>query len=75
MSLGTASIRFDQHLRAVPIRLRVRRGAAGYLIKASAPEELVRAVRSVMQLARYISETIAATLVDYVLDDPTSTFA
>ena len=47
----------------------IRAGAAGYLSKASAPEELVRAVRSVMQSGRYISETIAATLADYVHDD------
>ena len=47
----------------------IRAGAAGYLTKASAPEELVRAVRSLMQSGRYISETIAATLADYVQDD------
>ena len=41
-------------------------GPGGYLTKASVPEELVRAVRSLMQSGRYISETIAATLADYV---------
>jgi len=47
----------------------IRAGAAGYLTKASAPEELVRAVRSLMQSGRYISETIGATLAEYVQDD------
>lgn len=47
----------------------IRAGAAGYLTKANVPEELVRAVRSLMQSGRYISETIAATLADYVQYD------
>ncbi len=50
----------------------IRAGASGYLTKASAPEELVRAVRSLMQSGRYISETMAATLADYVHDDWTA---
>jgi DNA-binding NarL/FixJ family response regulator len=47
----------------------IRAGAAGYLVKTSAPEELVRAVRSLMHTGRYISETVAAALADYAEDD------
>lgn len=46
----------------------IRAGAAGYLTKTSAPEELVRAVRSLMS-GRYINETVAAVLADYAQDD------
>jgi DNA-binding NarL/FixJ family response regulator len=47
----------------------MRAGAAGYLTKTSAPEELVQAVRALMQTDRYINDTVAATLADYALSD------
>lgn len=37
----------------------LRGGAAGYLTKENAPEELIRAIRAVMEGRRYISETMA----------------
>ena len=48
----------------------LRIGAAGYLTKTSAPEELVRAVRSLTKTGRYISENVAAALADYTRDGP-----
>jgi DNA-binding NarL/FixJ family response regulator len=47
----------------------IRAGAAGYLVKTSAPEELVRAVRSVMDSGRYITEGVAAALADYAREN------
>lgn len=47
----------------------IRAGAAGYLSKSSAPDELVRAVRTVVEHGRYISESVASTLLDYAVDD------
>jgi two-component system, NarL family, invasion response regulator UvrY len=43
----------------------MRAGAAGYVNKASEPEELISAVRSVMQTGKYISETVGAALADF----------
>lgn len=43
----------------------LRAGAAGYLTKTSAPEELVTAVRSVMRSGRYITEAVAGLLADH----------
>jgi DNA-binding NarL/FixJ family response regulator len=47
----------------------IRAGAAGYLVKTSAPEELVRAVRSVMHSGRYITEGVAAALADHAYEN------
>lgn len=47
----------------------IRAGAAGYLSKSTAPEELVRAVRTIIDNGRYISESVASTLLDYTLND------
>jgi two-component system, NarL family, invasion response regulator UvrY len=41
-------------------------GAAGYLTKESIPEELVTAIRKVMQGRRYVSPAMAEYLVDEV---------
>jgi two-component system, NarL family, invasion response regulator UvrY len=41
----------------------IRAGAAGYLNKESAPEELVQAIRKVSQGGQYISATVADELV------------
>lgn len=40
----------------------LRAGAAGYMNKETAPEELVKAVRKVLGGARYVSETLAEKL-------------
>ena len=40
----------------------LRAGAAGYLTKESAPEELVTAIRKVSRGGRYVSETLAEQL-------------
>lgn len=47
----------------------MRAGASGYLTKNSAPEELVRAVRSVAGTGRYITDEVASVLAEYALDD------
>jgi two-component system invasion response regulator UvrY len=44
----------------------LRAGASGYLAKDSSPEELLKAVRIVLQGRRYVSETLAELLVDDV---------
>lgn len=41
-------------------------GASGYLTKEHAPEELIRAIRSVLAGRRYISESIAEQIADYL---------
>lgn len=46
----------------------MRAGAAGYITKSSAPEEIVAAVRAVASTGRYISETVAAALADFAID-------
>lgn len=46
----------------------MRAGAAGYVTKSSAPEEIVAAVRAVATTGRYISETVAGALADFALD-------
>lgn len=47
----------------------IRAGAAGYLMKTSAPDELVQAVRAVIHSGRYITEAVAAALADYAAQD------
>jgi len=42
----------------------LRAGAAGYLTKQSAPEELLRAITRVLQGGRYITEALAEQLAD-----------
>jgi len=40
----------------------LKAGAAGYLTKASAPEELVRAIKKTLERGKYISQTLAEKL-------------
>jgi DNA-binding NarL/FixJ family response regulator len=42
----------------------LKAGAAGFLIKVSAPEELVKAIRRIVSGRKYISNTLAETLAD-----------
>lgn len=44
----------------------LRGGAAGYLTKENAPEELIRAIRAVMTGRRYISETMAEQIAEHL---------
>ncbi len=44
----------------------LRAGVSAYLTKDRAPEELLEAIRSVLDGKRYLSETVAAELADYV---------
>lgn len=44
----------------------LRAGAAGYLTKERAPEELVSAVKRVLSGRRYLTESLAETLAGYV---------
>lgn len=44
----------------------LRAGAAGYLTKASAPHELIAAIRKVISGGKYISTALAEKLTDYL---------
>jgi two-component system invasion response regulator UvrY len=44
----------------------LKAGAAGYLTKESAPEELIRAMRTVLKGKKYISASLAEKLADYL---------
>ncbi len=46
----------------------IRAGAAGYLNKESAPEELVQAIHKILRGGKYISAAVADELVLYALD-------
>lgn len=47
----------------------IRAGAAGYLNKESAPEELVQAIRKILHGGQYISPSVADELVMYARND------
>jgi len=47
----------------------LKTGAAGYVTKESAPEELVKAIRKVYQGGKYISETLAEKLAVEIEED------
>jgi len=47
----------------------IRAGAAGYLNKESAPEELVQAIRKILHGGEYISSSVADELVMYARND------
>ncbi|HOJ52698.1 MAG TPA: response regulator transcription factor [Syntrophales bacterium] len=47
----------------------LRAGAAGYLTKASAPHELIAAIRKVTAGGKYISTALAEKLTDYLSTD------
>ena len=47
----------------------LKAGASGFLNKASAPEELITAIRKVAQGAKYITSTLAEQLVQNLDDD------
>lgn len=44
----------------------LRAGVAGYVTKDRAPEELLEAIRAVLQHKRYLSESVASQIADYV---------
>jgi DNA-binding NarL/FixJ family response regulator len=48
----------------------LKAGAAGYLTKESAPDELVKAIRTVLTGRKYVSKALAEKLVDILSDDP-----
>ncbi|MDQ5987530.1 MAG: Response regulator GacA [Syntrophus sp. SKADARSKE-3] len=47
----------------------LRAGAAGYMTKASAPHELIAAIRKICQGGKYISASLAEKLTDYLDTD------
>lgn len=47
----------------------IRAGAAGYLTKTSAPDELIRAVRVLVQTGHYLSDGVATALAMFAVDD------
>jgi DNA-binding NarL/FixJ family response regulator len=49
----------------------LRAGASGYLTKASAPDELISAIRKVSEGGRYISSSLAEKLANYLYIDLT----
>ena len=48
----------------------VRAGAAGYLTKAGAPEELVKAIGKILAGGRYVTATLAEKLATEISGDP-----
>lgn len=44
----------------------LRGGASGYLTKEHAPEELIRAIHTILSGRRYVSESVAEHLADYL---------
>jgi len=47
----------------------LRAGASGYMTKASAPNELIAAIRKISQGGKYISSSLAEKLTDYLGED------
>jgi DNA-binding NarL/FixJ family response regulator len=47
----------------------IKAGAAGYLTKESAPEELISAIRKVSQGGRYVSASLAEKLASHLAED------
>jgi DNA-binding NarL/FixJ family response regulator len=47
----------------------IKAGASGYLKKASAPEELVKAIRMIVQGGKYISSSLAEKMADILAQD------
>ncbi len=47
----------------------LKAGATGYLTKESAPDELVKAIRTVLTGRKYVSKALAEKLVDILSDD------
>lgn len=47
----------------------LKAGASGYLTKESAPDELVKAIRTVLSGRKYVSKSLAEKLVDIINDD------
>ena len=54
------------HFTSVHIQRALQAGAMGYLLKESAGEEVVEAIRTVHGGKRYLSKKIAESVVDYV---------
>ena len=49
-----------------------KEGAAGYMTKESAPEELVKAIRKITKGVKYVSETLAEKMVSFLGAEPPS---
>ncbi|HEY9509597.1 MAG TPA: response regulator transcription factor [Verrucomicrobiae bacterium] len=49
----------------------LKRGASGYMTKESAPEELVGAIKKVLAGGRYVSNSLAEKLANYLSDGET----
>lgn len=47
----------------------LKAGASGYLTKESAPDELVKAIRTVLNGRKYVSSSLAEKLIDVINDD------
>lgn len=47
----------------------LKAGAVGYLTKESAPDELVKAIRTVLTGRKYVSKALAEKLIDLLSDD------
>jgi len=50
----------------------LKAGAVGYLTKESAPDELVKAIRTVLTGRKYVSKALAEKLIDLLSDDTDS---
>jgi two-component system, NarL family, invasion response regulator UvrY len=47
----------------------LKAGASGYLTKESAPDELVKAIRTILTGRKYVSKSLSEKLVDIINDD------
>ncbi len=50
----------------------LKAGAVGYLTKESAPDELVKAIRTVLTGRKYVSKALSEKLIDLLSDDTDS---
>ncbi len=47
----------------------LKAGASGYLTKESAPDELVKAIRTILNGRKYVSKSLSEKLIDIINDD------
>jgi DNA-binding NarL/FixJ family response regulator len=66
----TRVIMLSMHSNIEHVQRALRAGASGYVLKASAGEEVVAAIRAVHAGRRYLSPPLADELLDRMLDAP-----
>jgi DNA-binding NarL/FixJ family response regulator len=66
----TRVIILSMHSNIEHVQRALRAGASGYVLKASAGEEVVAAIRAVHAGRRYLSQPLADALLEHMLDAP-----